>query len=78
MSPVDARRLGFQANQWVMVESQRGRVRARLFISHTVQPGQLFIPMHYATTNKLTDAVFDPYSKQPSYKACAVRVVRAG
>ena len=23
---------------------------------------------------RLTDAVFDPYSKQPSYKACAVRL----
>jgi assimilatory nitrate reductase catalytic subunit len=28
--------------------------------------------MHYEGTNRLTDAVFDPYSKQPSYKACAV------
>ena len=30
--------------------------------------------MHYAVTNRLTDAVFDPYSKQPSYKACAVAI----
>jgi assimilatory nitrate reductase catalytic subunit len=29
-------------------------------------------------TNRLTDAVFDPYSKQPSYKACAVRIERGG
>jgi assimilatory nitrate reductase catalytic subunit len=34
--------------------------------------------MHYEATNQLTDAVFDPYSKQPSYKACAVRVRRVG
>ncbi len=30
--------------------------------------------MHYAQTNLLTDAVFDPYSRQPAYKACAVRI----
>jgi assimilatory nitrate reductase catalytic subunit len=30
--------------------------------------------MHYSATNKLTLAVFDPYSRQPAYKACAVRV----
>ena len=32
--------------------------------------------MHYEATNRLTDAVFDPYSKQPSYKACAVELRR--
>jgi anaerobic selenocysteine-containing dehydrogenase len=32
--------------------------------------------MHYETTNQLTDAVFDPYSHQPAYKACAVRVAK--
>jgi assimilatory nitrate reductase catalytic subunit len=30
--------------------------------------------MHYATTNLLTDAVFDPYSSQPAYKSCAARL----
>jgi anaerobic selenocysteine-containing dehydrogenase len=35
---------------------------------------QVFLPMHDAATNQLTDAVFDPYSRQPAYKACAVRV----
>jgi hypothetical protein len=28
--------------------------------------------------NRVTLAVFDPYSRQPSYKACAVRVRGAG
>ncbi len=47
---------------------------ARAFVTRSVQPGQVFVPMHYAETNRLTDAVFDPYSKQPSYKACAVNL----
>ena len=35
------------------------------------------MPMHYETTNQLTFAAFDPYSRQPSYKACAVNMTRA-
>ena len=76
MNPADARRCGIQPQEWVHVESQRGQIRARAFVTNTVQPGQVFIPMHYDAANQLTDAVFDPYSRQPSYKACAVRVVR--
>ena len=30
--------------------------------------------MHYVVTNELTFPSFDPYSRQPSYKACAVRL----
>jgi anaerobic selenocysteine-containing dehydrogenase len=74
ISPKDAADLGIQANAWVTVRSQRGQVRARAFVSHVVQPGQVFMPMHDATTNLLTFAAFDLYSRQPSYKACAVRV----
>ena len=70
----DAARENIEPNQWVTVESQRGRVRAKAFVTRTVRPGQVFIPMHYENANKLTHAHFDPYSKQPSYKDCAVRI----
>ncbi len=72
--PDDARRAGVQANQYVIVESQRGKVKARAYITSSVKAGQVFLPMHYRDTNKLTHAHFDPYSRQPSYKDCAVRV----
>ncbi|MGH7130124.1 MAG: molybdopterin oxidoreductase family protein [Planctomycetaceae bacterium] len=79
INPSDARRLAIEPNEWVVVQSQRGRVEARAFVTPTVQPGQVFLPMHDEATNRLTDAVFDPYSKQPSYKACAVSITkRAG
>jgi assimilatory nitrate reductase catalytic subunit len=74
INPADARSAGVRPNQWVLVESQRGRVRAKAVLTYSVQPGQVFMPMHFAGTNQLTLAVFDPHSKQPSYKACAVRV----
>jgi assimilatory nitrate reductase catalytic subunit len=72
--PADADELGVRAEQWVVVESRRGRLRARAFVSATVSRGQVFLPMHDEATNQLTDPVFDPYSRQPSYKACAVRL----
>lgn len=76
VNPIDAKALQVAPDEWVFVESQRGRLRARACLTPTVQRGQVFIPMHYHQTNRLTDPVFDPYSKQPSYKACAVRLRR--
>ena len=78
LNPLDARALGIRQNDQVSIASQRGEMRAAAFLTHNVQPGQVFVPMHYVGTNCLTDAVFDPYSKQPAYKACAVRVLPVG
>jgi assimilatory nitrate reductase catalytic subunit len=77
INPSDARRIGISHNSRVIVESQRGRILASAFVTHGVQAGQLFVPMHYEPVNQLTDAVFDPYSKQPSYKSCAANVIPA-
>jgi anaerobic selenocysteine-containing dehydrogenase len=77
ISPVDAASLGIAPLDWVRVSSARGSLEARAFVTHVVQPGQLFMPMHYDTTNRLTYAAFDPYSRQPAYKHCAVRIERA-
>jgi assimilatory nitrate reductase catalytic subunit len=74
ISPSDAAELSIARGQWVRVSSRRGSIRAKAVILPTVQPKQVFVPMHYAQTNLLTDAVFDPYSRQPAYKACAVRL----
>jgi assimilatory nitrate reductase catalytic subunit len=74
INPEDARRESIRPNQPVIVESRRGKIRAQAVLTPTVQPGHVFVPMHYAVTNQLTLAHFDPYSKQPSYKDCAVQV----
>jgi len=39
-----------------------------------VQRGQVYLPMHDVATNQITLPVFDPYSRQPGYKFCAVRL----
>jgi anaerobic selenocysteine-containing dehydrogenase len=74
MSPLDAELLGIESNQKVIVASRRAEVTATVFVTNTIQAGQLFIPMHYSVTNELTFPAVDPYSRQPSYKACAVSV----
>ncbi len=77
ISPLDAAALGIGPNDPVVIESQRGRLRARAVLTHAVQRGQVFLPMHYEEVNQLTLSAFDPYSHQPAYKACAVQVTRA-
>lgn len=74
ISPIDAAALGIAQGQAVIVESRRGRMAARAFVTHTVQPRQVFVPMHYARTNQLTFPAYDPQSRQPAYKYCAVDV----
>lgn len=74
MHPEDAARLRITENGRVLVRSRRGKLIATAFLTATVSRGQVFIPMHYATTNQLTYADFDPYSRQPSYKYCAVAI----
>ncbi len=74
INPEDARRVSIRPNQDVIVESQRGALRAKAFVTYSVRPGQVFVPMHYHQANRLTHAHFDPYSRQPSYKDCAVRI----
>lgn len=76
IAPADARGLGIRSDERVTVRSQRGSLVARAFVTNAVRPGHVFIPMHYATTNRLTFPAFDPYSRQPAYKACAVCIER--
>jgi assimilatory nitrate reductase catalytic subunit len=58
----------------VAIESARGTIKAKAAVTYAVRPGHVFLPMHYDVVNQLTHPSFDPYSKQPSYKACAIRV----
>ncbi|HMP83113.1 MAG TPA: nitrate reductase [Verrucomicrobiota bacterium] len=74
LNPADAQRLGIAPNSTVCISSRRADMTATAFVTPTVQPGHVFIPMHYAQVNRLTYPAFDPHSRQPSYKYCAVAV----
>ena len=68
----------------VIVESVRGKVAVMAKISQKVIQGTVFMPFHWGdlfapgrAANRLTSEVFDPVSKEPEYKACAVAIRKA-
>jgi anaerobic selenocysteine-containing dehydrogenase len=79
MNPVDARRLELRPHDRVTVKSRRGSVAdLELRITGIVAPGQVFMPFHFSETNSniITLGAFDPISREPNFKQCAVRVER--
>lgn len=81
MNPRDAKQLNLRSHDRVDIVSHRGRVReVELRLTEIVAPGQVFMPFHYAETNvnEVTQSAFDPISREPNYKQCAVRVERTG
>ena len=76
LHPDDAARRDLLSGDDVLVESARGSVRARVKVTANVGAGQVFLPMHHPEVNILTFPEFDPISRQPSYKHCAVQVRR--
>jgi ferredoxin-nitrate reductase len=82
--PTDAEGSLLEEGDAVIVESVRGRVTLRVKLSSKIQPGIVFIPFHWgdifspnAAANHLTNDALDPISKEPEYKVCAVRILKA-
>ncbi len=75
--PSDAAARRIEAGDEVVVESKRGRVAAKAQVTSAVGEGVVYLPMHHPGVNALTFAEFDPHSRQPSYKHCAVEVRRS-
>ena len=79
MNPGDAGRLGLHPHDRVEVVSARGRVsNVELRITEIIAPGQVFLPFHFveSNANQITQSAFDPISREPNFKQCAVRVER--
>lgn len=79
MNPVDATRLDLKPHDRVTVRSRRGAVvDLELRITGIVAPGQVFMPFHFSETNSniVTLGAFDPISREPNFKQCAVRIER--
>ncbi len=77
INPHDAQRLNVRSGEWVRVSSRRGAVeRIRARVTTIVRTGEVFVPFHWNEwcANRLTDDEFDPISREPNYKQCAVRV----
>jgi formate dehydrogenase alpha subunit len=79
--PADARNLQVENGQTISVTSRRGNISIIAQVSDEIEPGMVFIPMHFAecAANVLTDASrLDPVSKIPDYKVCAVKIEKLG
>jgi anaerobic selenocysteine-containing dehydrogenase len=77
MNPRDGRALRLKPTQRVDVVSRRGTIRnLELRLTETIAAGQVFVPFHWAeaNANQATQSSFDPISREPNYKQCAVRV----
>jgi assimilatory nitrate reductase catalytic subunit len=80
MNPMDAAQLKLKPHDKVNVVSRRGSVEnLELRITGIVAPGQVFMPFHFHENNSnlVTLGAFDPISREPNFKQCAVRVERA-
>ncbi|MGQ0615711.1 MAG: molybdopterin oxidoreductase family protein [Acidimicrobiia bacterium] len=77
INPGDAAALGVRSGDLVRMVSERGAVdRIRARVTAIVRRGEVFVPFHWdeRCANRLTNDEFDPISREPNYKQCAVRV----
>ncbi len=72
----DAKKLRIKEGDRVRVTSRRGEVETNVRIGDRVQPGQIFMPFHYAESpaNRLTNPVLDKDAKIPELKVTAVKI----
>jgi predicted molibdopterin-dependent oxidoreductase YjgC len=81
INPEDGENYGIEDGQIIRVSSRRGQLTGRALLTDREQPGGIFIPfvkLSESAANFLTNAVYDPTSKIPEYKVCAVRVEAVG
>ncbi len=80
INPEDARRLGINPGDMVEVESRRGKNILPAKVVEGPMKGMVFVYWYDQhkdrMINKVTKDAFDPGSKQPEFKICAVRIRR--
>jgi formate dehydrogenase alpha subunit len=78
INPDDASRLNIENRDLVELSSRRGTITARAEITKRVPHKVVFTTFHFheSPVNVLTNPAFDPVSKIPEYKGCAVKIRR--
>jgi assimilatory nitrate reductase catalytic subunit len=80
MHPLAAEKLGIEAGDIARVSSRRGEIFLPAKVTRSIRPDTVFIPYHWGgkqAANQLTIRAFDPISRIPEYKVCAVQVEKA-
>ena len=79
--PRDAAAMGIRSGDQVRITSRRGEATMKARVIAAPQPGMVFVPMHWeddaSLINRVTINAFDPGSKQPEFKICAVKLAKA-
>ena len=66
---------GIKENDMIRVHSINGENSDFLVkITDNQRYEELYAPMHYLECNKLTPSIYDPYSKEPSYKTTPINI----
>ncbi len=80
LSREDANAMGIANGEVVRLVSRRGQLELPVWLDGRGKPppGSVFVPFfdERLLINNLTLHEYDPYSKQPDYKKCAVRIER--
>lgn len=77
MSAEDGAQYGVDNGEWIRVRSRRGDLEGRASYTEKMRAGEIFVPfvkLKDHAANFLTNSAFDPNSKIPEYKVCAVRI----
>ncbi|MBI3606196.1 MAG: hypothetical protein HY202_09270, partial [Nitrospirae bacterium] len=78
MNPADGQKLNLNHMGHAWIISRRGELKAMVQLTERVSPGMVFIPFHFARgANLLSLGLLDPYSRQPAFKQCAVKISNA-
>ncbi|HVK16159.1 MAG TPA: molybdopterin-dependent oxidoreductase [Fimbriiglobus sp.] len=82
ISREDAGDIGVKTGDLVVLETRRGKLTLPAWVDGRGKcpPGHVFVPFfdEKLLINLITLDAHDPFSKQPDYKKCAVRVTKAG
>jgi len=79
--PDDARRLGIKNRQKIRISSRRGSITLTAEINGRGKPEKGNVFVAFFDENKLINQLcidaFDPLSKEPDFKKCAVKIEKA-
>ena len=75
MNPDSAHELGIDHQSYVRIVSRRGDAVVMVQLTQRIPRNMVFIPFHfYDCVNRVSMGLLDPYSRQPAFKQCAVRI----
>ncbi len=81
INPRDAARLGVRTGDKVRITSRRGECVIPARVVDIPRDGMVFVPWHWSDVDSLINYVtidaYDPGSKQPEFKICAVKLAKA-